>query len=229
MKKKTQDIQWQRVRFKANKVWLAMTPDGQSIVQNGKVLIKYQLDQEHEYWVYPQSIQALDSDLANTESSSATVRPKPRPNQRTDTSHNVDQESQKVIKIYTDGAASGNPGPSGIGVLLQYGTHEKEISRFIGTATNNIAELQAIHVGLSELKDTRLPVRLYTDSAYAHGVLTLGWKAKKNQALISAIKSQMATLKDLKIIKVKGHAGEEGNERADRLATSAIREGSGDR
>ncbi len=229
MGKKTQDIQWQRVRFKANKVWLAMAPDGQSIVQNGKVLIKYQLDQEHEYWVYPQSIQALDSDLADTESSSAMVHPKPQTNQRTDTSRNVDQDSQKVISIYTDGAASGNPGPAGIGVLLQYGTHAKEISRFIGTATNNIAELEAIRVGLGELKDTSLPVRLYTDSAYAHGVLTLGWKAKKNKALISAIQAQMVSFKDLKIIKVKGHAGEEGNERADHLATSAIKKGQNDR
>jgi len=85
--------------------------------------------------------------------------------------------------------------------------------------------LEAIRVGLSELKDTRLAVRLYTDSAYAHGVLTLGWKAKKNQALIHSIKARMAVLKDLSIIKVKGHAGDEGNERADRLATAAIKEG----
>ncbi len=229
MKKPTQDIQWQRVRFKANKVWLAMTPDGNTIVQNGKVLIKYQLDQEHEYWVYPKSIQALDSDSENAASSSAMTPPKPPRPLPLETSSPTHQDSQKIINIYTDGAASGNPGPAGIGVLLQYGTHEKEISNFIGNTTNNIAELEAIRVGLSELKDTQIPVRLYTDSAYAHGVLTLGWKAKKNQALIRSIKKIMDALKDLKLIKVKGHAGEEGNERADRLATSAIKKSQSDR
>jgi len=225
MKKIPPEIQWQRVRFKTNKVWLAMTAEGQTIVQNGKVLIKYQLDQDHEYWVYPQSIQALEADSPNTEASSAVLPSKPSPNQKPETSKALNQGSQRVVSIYTDGAASGNPGPAGIGVLLQYGTHEKEISKFIGAATNNIAELEAIRVALSELKDTRLPVRLYTDSAYAHGVLTLGWKAKKNKALIGSIKQIMATLKDLKLIKVKGHAGDEGNERADRLATSAIKKG----
>ncbi|MBU4419678.1 MAG: ribonuclease HI, partial [Proteobacteria bacterium] len=42
-----------------------------------------------------------------------------------------------MICIYTDGASSGNPGPSGIGILLLYGDHEKEISKYIGPATNN--------------------------------------------------------------------------------------------
>ncbi|MEA3417444.1 MAG: RNase H family protein, partial [Thermodesulfobacteriota bacterium] len=52
--------------------------------------------------------------------------------------------SDNTISIYTDGASSGNPGPSGIGILLRFKDHEKEISRNIGTATNNIAELEAI-------------------------------------------------------------------------------------
>ena len=125
--------------------------------------------------------------------------------------------------MYTDGASSGNPGPSGIGVLLRFGSHEKEISRFIGTTTNNVAELEAIRIGLQELKKRNLPVRIFTDSEYAYGVLTLGWKARKNQQLIQSIKSLISGFKDIKLIKVKGHEGLEGNERADHLATSAIR------
>jgi ribonuclease HI len=214
---------WQRVRFKTNKVWLAVAPDGQAIVQNGKVRIKYQLDQEYEYWVHARNIQALPSDgPTDLESAHAPRESNLRPvaeNPGDDTTH----EDSHAVHIYTDGASAGNPGPAGIGVLLRYGTHEKEISEFIGVATNNVAELQAIQAGLSQLKDTRRPVRLYTDSAYARGVLTLGWKAKKNQDLIRAIKAQMARIKDLQLIKIKGHAGEEGNERADRLATDAIK------
>jgi len=67
-------------------------------------------------------------------------------------------------------------------------------------------------------------VRIFTDSSYAYGVLTLGWKAKKNTEMVRSIRKTIAKFKDLKIIKVKGHAGIEGNERADLLATSAAKE-----
>jgi ribonuclease HI len=66
-------------------------------------------------------------------------------------------------------------------------------------------------------------VRIFTDSNYAYGVLVLGWKARKNQKLIMSIKNLMSAFKNIKLIKVKGHEGLEGNERADFLATSAIK------
>ncbi|KPJ76488.1 MAG: hypothetical protein AMJ54_11645 [Deltaproteobacteria bacterium SG8_13] len=131
-----------------------------------------------------------------------------------------------MIRIYTDGASSGNPGPSGIGAVLEYGDHTKEISKYIGQSTNNIAELEAIRAGLLELKVRNLPVRIYTDSSYAHGVLALGWKPKKNLEVIAAIRQLMQEFCDVKLIKVRGHAGHRQNERADDLARSAIK-GSG--
>ncbi|OGR09781.1 MAG: hypothetical protein A2277_11095 [Desulfobacterales bacterium RIFOXYA12_FULL_46_15] len=129
------------------------------------------------------------------------------------------------IKIYTDGASSGNPGPAGIGVVLIYGDKKKEISSFIGSATNNIAELAAIKAGLEKLKRFDLPVRIFSDSSYAVGLLTKGWKAKANQELVFEIRSLMKNFSDLAFIKVKGHSGIKENEVADFLATSAIKKG----
>jgi len=75
---------------------------------------------------------------------------------------------------------------------------------------------------LMEVKRKDFPVRIYTDSKYVYSLLCEGWKAKKNTELIHAIKKLMSEFSDIKIIKIKGHAGIDGNERADCLATHAI-------
>jgi ribonuclease HI len=205
--------EWKRMRFKQNKVWLAVDGSGTPIEENGKVLIKYQLDQTHEYWVRTSNIKPLDSDPVRT--------------QQLENNKTVSQTGNKEqILIFTDGASSGNPGPAGIGVVLRFGEHEKEISEYIGLATNNMAELKAIETGLLAVKKTDLPVRIFTDSRYAYGVLTLGWKVKANIEMVQSIKKTMMKFKNLKIVKIKGHAGDKGNERADFLATSAIKDSS---
>ncbi|MGA8240682.1 MAG: RNase H family protein, partial [Desulfobacterales bacterium] len=75
---------------------------------------------------------------------------------------------------------------------------------------------------LMELKRKNLPVRIYTDSSYAQGVLSFGWKAQKNKELVDAIREMLSALKDVTLIKVRGHSGHEQNERADQLARTAI-------
>ena len=206
----TDNPEWIRMRFKKNKVWLSVDSAGNPVEQNGKVLIKYQLDQPHEYWVRKSNIKPLDTKPVKTQRSEKnTAARKPG--------------GREEICIFSDGASSGNPGPSGIGVVLRFGEHEKEISEYIGMATNNIAELKAIQAGLQAIKNTDLPVRIFTDSNYAHGVLALGWKVRANREMVESIKKTMAKFKNLKIVKVKGHSGDEGNERADFLATSAIK------
>ncbi|RJQ81736.1 MAG: ribonuclease HI [Desulfobacteraceae bacterium] len=127
-----------------------------------------------------------------------------------------------AICVYTDGACSGNPGPAGIGIVLRYRGKSKEISRYLGQATNNIAELEAIRIGLLAVKNRDLPVLLFTDSSYAIGLLTRGWKARLNTALVEEIRRLAGAFKQLRFIKVKGHAGHPDNERADRLAVQAI-------
>ncbi len=223
------------MRFKGNKVWLATDKNNQPILKNEKVLIKYQIEQEHEYWVYESSVQPLDPVKNSNHINSKHIEDKEkkkktnprRKNKVTDDeSTHVQSDPDRDILVYTDGASSGNPGHSGIGVFFKYKSHEKELSKYIGIATNNIAELEAIKAGLLELKNTDKPVRIFTDSSYAYGLLVLGWKAKKNIPLVQEIKKIILNFKDLKFIKVKGHSGDESNERADTLATSAIKNAS---
>ncbi|MDH3359137.1 MAG: ribonuclease HI [Desulfobacteraceae bacterium] len=222
------NINWKRMVFKKNKVWLATDQDQKPVTKNGKVLIRYQLDQDYEYWVLSKNITPIDS-LQKTEKTEkgkkSTQKSSKQKDTKTisDTGVLIETSCDNAINIYTDGASSGNPGPSGIGVVLCFGKHEKEISRYIGITTNNMAELEAIRSGLMAVKNSNLPVRVFTDSRYAYGVLTQGWKAKKNQDIIESIKKILSKFNDLKFIKVKGHAGIEGNERADFLATSAIK------
>ena len=216
---------WHRMRFKKNKVWMAVDAQAQPVVNEGKVLIKYQLKQDYEYWVKKGSVSPLEAHATETPNlPDKTREPKAAESKKPQAPVPLkDASLTDKICVFTDGASSGNPGPSGIGVVLHYGEHEKEISEFIGNATNNIAELKAIEAGLSALKSRDIPVRLFTDSKYAIGLLTLNWKPKKNQQLIESIKKKMHGFKDLKLIKVKGHSGHPENERADYLATSAIK------
>jgi ribonuclease HI len=217
----TEDSGWIRMRFKQNKVWVAADSSGKIQVNDGKALIKYQREQDYEYRVRETDLFSLDSQPGDA---SAEIRRKPEKNRKPirPSSDPLNSDDPDCIQIFADGASSGNPGPSGIGVLLRYRGHEKEISRNIGLGTNNIAELEAIRTGLLEVKNPDLQVKVYTDSGYAYGLLMLGWKAKKNMELVSDIRMLMKRFKNLTIIKVKGHSGIEGNERADKLATSAI-------
>jgi ribonuclease HI len=127
-----------------------------------------------------------------------------------------------VLVIHTDGSCFGNPGPAGIGVTLEWKGHVKEISRYLGEGTNNIAELTAIRVALEEVRHRDVPVRLHTDSAYAIGVLSEGWRAKENRELVASIQALMREFGDLQFVKVRGHSGHPENERVDQLARDAI-------
>lgn len=127
------------------------------------------------------------------------------------------------IIIYTDGGASPNPGPCGIGVVILDRSERREISEYLGEGTNNIAELTAVLRGLEAIPDperTR-PVLLHTDSEYSIGVLSLGWKPKKNVELIAALRALMREFPRLRLIKVPAHSGVPENERCDQLATAA--------
>jgi ribonuclease HI len=93
---------------------------------------------------------------------------------------------------------------------------------YLGRATNNIAELTAVKCAAEVINENSGPVRIYTDSRYAIGVLTSGWKAKANQTLIAEVKEALVPFSDLKLVYVPGHSGHPLNERADELARLAI-------
>jgi ribonuclease HI len=218
----TRHPDWKRMRFKRNKVWVALDENGQPRIEEGKVLIKYQLDQAHQYWVHQNSVRPLDETLPEpNDKSHRAAGPNPPQDQEPPPPHIA--ESPGGIHIYTDGACSGNPGPAGIGVVMQYGRHRKEISRPIGTATNNIAELEAVRTALLAVKNRSLPVVIHTDSSYVLGLLDRGWKAKLNRSLVDETRNLTRRFARLRFVKVKGHAGHPENERADQLAVRAIR------
>ena len=123
--------------------------------------------------------------------------------------------------VYADGACSGNPGPSGIGVVLLDGKAREEISEYLGSGTNNTAELTAIIRALERAPRDRTVI-IHSDSAYALGLLGKGWKAKANQDLVERMRVLAREFRDLRLVKVAGHAGIPENERADALARDAV-------
>ena len=98
----------------------------------------------------------------------------------------------------------------------------RALSEDLGQGTNNIAELTAILRALELAADLDRPLRLYTDSQYCIGILTKGWKAKANQALVSEIRSKLAERRDVQIFYVPGHQGVTLNEQADAIAVQAV-------
>lgn len=134
-----------------------------------------------------------------------------------------------MIQIYTDGAASGNPGPGGYGVILKAGPHYKEISDGFRLTTNNRMELLAVCVGLESLKKLNQEVMIYSDSKYVidsvdkkwvFGWVKKGFAGKKNKDLWLRF-LQSYKIHQVKFTWVKGHAGHLENERCDELAVIA--------
>lgn len=217
---------WVRMSFKGNKVWVQKDKDNKLRIENHRVLIKYNLKQDYEYKVHPDNLKP-ENQAVPSRIKTKSDQPAKASDQTGKKAKNADPADipETCIKMYTDGASSGNPGPAGIGALLIFGDKTKEISEYIGESTNNIAELTAIKVALKALKRRDLPVRIFSDSSYSIGVLTQGYKPQKNQQLVADIRNLMQGFKDLGFIKVKGHAGIKENEVADYLATSAIKKG----
>lgn len=138
--------------------------------------------------------------------------------------------SQTTLIIYTDGAARGNPGPGGYGVILKWGKAEKELSQGYRHTTNNRMELMAVIAGLEALNKEGLDVTIYSDSQYVVKAVTEGWLknwiatdfkgGKKNKDLWKRY-FQLSLKYKVRFVWVKGHADNPYNNRCDELATTA--------
>lgn len=133
------------------------------------------------------------------------------------------------IYLYTDGAASGNPGPGGYGAVLVCGGLRKELSEGFRLTTNNRMELLAVIKGLEAIRWQNAEVEVWSDSTYVVKAITEGWlenwilkdwKKVKNpdlwQRFVPLYRSHKVSFHWL-----KGHAGHPENERCDRLAVAA--------
>jgi len=142
----------------------------------------------------------------------------------------------RKVRIYTDGACSGNPGPGGFGVVMYYGEHKKEISGSEPQTTNNRMEIMGVIVGLEALNQP-CEVALYSDSRYVVDAIEKNWvtrwqqnnwmRNKKEAALNVDLWERLLPLLSMHKVTfhwIKGHAGHPENERCDRLARMAIEE-----
>lgn len=138
-----------------------------------------------------------------------------------------------MIRIYTDGAAQGNPGPGGYGVILKYKDHVKELSQGFRLTTNNRMELLAVITGLEAIKKEGISVTIYSDSQYVVHAVEKGW-------IWGWVKKNFAKTKNPDLWRryiplhnkfkpkfqwVRGHAGHPENERCDYLAVQAATTG----
>lgn len=222
---------WIRKQLRGVRVWARCNAQGELLANaQGRVDICYQPRGP----LYQATLQNLAPLADTTLLSEEEIQPTPRTSSalgKVPSSHSelvlVSHTSLALTRkeeyhVYTDGACTGNPGPMGIGVVVLMPNGERrEWSEYLGMGTNNIAELTAIARGLS-LVPLHEPTTVYTDSAYAIGVLTQAWKARANQALIAEIRAHIQKHPNLQWMKVAGHAGVVENERCDALARNAI-------
>ncbi len=235
---------WARRSLRGTTVFARTRDDGKlDLGPDGRVDIKYKSDADAK--VYRASARNLgaiaepgDADAERAPAASAArASPAPRtasatsaprvtpapPMPATATGKARPAAATRAIIVYTDGACTGNPGPMGIGAVILRGTERLEIGEHIGQGTNNIAELTAIERALEALDgEHEQPVLVHSDSAYAIGVLSGAYKAKKNVELIARIRERVRRFPHLRFVKVEGHAGVPENERCDQLATQAI-------
>jgi len=134
-----------------------------------------------------------------------------------------------MIRIYTDGAAQGNPGPGGYGVILKYHDYVKEISQGFRLTTNNRMELLAVISGLEAIKKEGIPVSVYSDSEYVVNAVEKGWLWSWEKKNFNKKKNADLWMRYIPLHKkfkpkfnwIRGHAGHPENERCDYLAVQA--------
>lgn len=138
-------------------------------------------------------------------------------------------QQKPVIYLYTDGAASGNPGPGGYGIVLKCADLRKEMSGGFSLTTNNRMELLAVIIGLEAIKWDNARVEVWSDSSYVVKAITEGWLERWILKDFRKVKNPDLWRRFLPLYRrhrvtfnwLKGHAGHPENERCDSLAVAA--------
>ncbi len=234
---------WKKGEFEGKDVWVQVDADGRPEISGGRVPIRYTAGERSKVYRagaarvtlnagapiealatgVPAEASAPVTSLGKAGTRTAAQSAAAKAQART----MIESLGADTAVVFTDGASKGNPGSAGAGaaVVLPDG-RRGEASWKLGNATNNVAELSAVSLGLDLLEDSGIskstPVSILTDSKYAHGVLMLSWKAQANRELILDLRQRLKAWPNVSIRWVAGHVGVEGNERADALANDGV-------
>jgi len=213
---------WQWGLFRGKRVLARVVAPNKPDVRDGRVDIRFKLGDPKVYPARAENVHVTPGELVTDEVAETPAAPSTPASRRSAAPTSKHPALERPWIAYTDGACTGNPGPAGSGLVLldHAGKLVREAYRFLGSGTNNIAELTAVAMVYDHLPDGA-GVVVHTDSKYAIGVLTQGWKAKANAELIAKIRTTLSSRPTL-MKYVPGHSGVPLNERADELAREAI-------
>jgi ribonuclease HI len=218
---------WIEVALRGQKVLAKARADGSLEVSGGRVEIRYRAGDAKAYRASAANLEGIPGAKVLADEACAPEVATPARRRTEGRGANVTPSSHASAQwiVYTDGACSGNPGPAGSGmVVIAPGGKIHEGYEFLGTATNNVAEITGILRGIEAIPQDAESVAIHTDSQYAIGVLSKGWKPKVNGELIRKTREALAG-RNVRFVYVPGHAGVPMNERADELARESIQRG----
>ena len=230
-------VPWARALLRGQKVLAKARADGSFDAVGGRVEVRYKPNDGRAYQAAARNLELVAGEaLLPDDACAPAVAAPPKAEGADRSGRSAERKSAAAAAalapgaipagawtVYADGACSGNPGPAGLGIVL-VGPDGKiaEGFEYLGIATNNVAELTGVLRAAEIVPDGAAAV-VHTDSQYAIGVLTKGWKAKANQELIAGVKVALAKRSGWRIVYVPGHSGVPLNERADELAREAVK------
>ena len=217
---------WRRMRLRNADVLARCDASGELVSREGRVEVRYKPNDGRAYFASTSNLKP-PAGAPKVEPDSfcgpgEVVKKPSKPKKKSASATAPEEPEGDEILVYADGACSGNPGPAGVGAIAIWADQTRELSEYIGEATNNIAELTGILRGVELAKELGKPLRLYTDSTYSIGVLTQGWKVKANKELVAKVRKAMDAHPDTQLFHVRGHQGVRLNEHADELAVRAV-------
>jgi ribonuclease HI len=218
---------WVEALLRGQTVLARANAAGQLLAEGGRVEIRYKPTDGRAYRASVANLAPKLGAKILPDDACAPAEPAAKPGVKSTRRSGDEPAAAPAVKAewvaYTDGACTGNPGPAGSGmVVIAPGGKIHEGFEYLGEGTNNVAELTAVLRGAECIPREAKSAAVMTDSKYAIGVLTKGWKAKVNQELIARTRAVLEG-RSLRVLYVPGHSGVPMNERADELAREAVR------